>query len=533
MDDLIELVMVDFDVIMGMDWIYSCFAKLDCRNRTVRFEFPNEPVIEWKGDDVVLNGRFISYLKTTRMINKGCIYHLVWVTYINAEAPTLESVPVVNEFPGVFPDELPGIPPDREIDFVIDIMLEKLTDVVKWMEYVTFLGHVISSEGIIVDPRKISVVKNWPKSTFPTEICSFLVLAVYYKKFVEEFSTLASPLTKLTQKASKFQWFDACERSFQELKSRLTLEPGPFVRVHSVRPVQLALQVSSGILVGHSAYGLHSEQPSFSASPTPICAPPIRSFYNGDSNGLATFMDLMNRVFKPYLGSFVIVFIDDILVYSHSGEEHKQHSWILLQTLKDRQLYAKFLNDGIKVDLKKIEGGHNYSRHTLAIEIRTFLGLAGYYRHFVEGFSSVAAPLTNLTQKCVPFRWSDECEESYRKLKVSLTTAPVLVLPTGKANVVVDTLSRKAERLAIAKWKWECITMDFLVGLPWTLKKFDAIWVIVDLLIKSAHFIPVMTTYALERLAQIYIREIGRLHGVSISIILDHGTHSHCTFGDP
>ncbi|WP_368859988.1 hypothetical protein [Microbacterium sp. C7(2022)] len=75
--DLIELEMVDFYVILGMDWLHACYASVDCRTRTVKFQFPNEPVIEWKGDAMVSKGRFIFYLKARKLISKGCIYHLV------------------------------------------------------------------------------------------------------------------------------------------------------------------------------------------------------------------------------------------------------------------------------------------------------------------------------------------------------------------------------------------------------------------------------------------------------------------------
>ncbi|XP_070014059.1 uncharacterized protein [Nicotiana sylvestris] len=249
--DLIELVMVDFDAIMVMDWLYSCFAKLDCRTRTMRLEFPNDPAIEWEGDNLVPIGRFISYLKAAKKIKKEYIYHSVRVTDTNDEALSLKSVPVVNEFLNVFPDELPGIPPDREIDFGIDVMpgtqpisippyrmapaeLKGLKEQLKvssgrvyhrGAHQSSFLGHVISEEGIMVDPQKIVTVKNCPRPTTPMEIRSFLDLAGYYRKFVEGFSTLASLLTKLTQKAVKFQWSDTCKKSFQELKSRLTTTP--------------------------------------------------------------------------------------------------------------------------------------------------------------------------------------------------------------------------------------------------------------------------------------------------------------------
>ncbi|XP_075080200.1 uncharacterized protein LOC142165736 [Nicotiana tabacum] len=164
------------------------------------------------------------------MITKGCLYHLVRVIDTTAEVTSIQSVPVVNEFPDVFPDELPGIPPDRIIDFGIDVVPDtqpmsippyriapaELRELKEQLKDLLDKGFIRPS---------IEAVKSCPRPTASTEIRSFLGLAGYYRWFVEGFSTLASLLNKLTQKAVKFQWSSACERSFQELKARLTTPP--------------------------------------------------------------------------------------------------------------------------------------------------------------------------------------------------------------------------------------------------------------------------------------------------------------------
>ena len=144
----------------------------------------------------------------------------------------------------------------------------------------------------------------------------------------------------------------------------------------------------------------------------------------GLTNASAAFMDLMNRVFQSYLDRFVIVFIDDILVYSGGLEEHSEHLRIMLQTLRERQLYAKLSNcqfwldsvaflghvisaEGVSVDSQKIEAMVNWKPPKNVLEVRSFLGLAGYYRKFIEGFSRIAAPLTKLTRKDVKYDWVD------------------------------------------------------------------------------------------------------------------------------
>ena len=162
----------------------------------------------------------------------------------------------------------------------------------------------------------------------------------------------------------------------------------------------------------------------------------------------------MNKVFHPYLDQFVIIFIDDIPVYCKSVDEHTLHLQIFLQTLRNRQLYAKFskcefwLNevifqghvvsrDGIFVDPMKVEAIVNWEQPKNVSKIWSFLGLVGFYRQFVEHFSLIVAPLTRLTRKGVKYEWTEKWEQNFQELKTRLITVPVLVIPTTRVGYVV------------------------------------------------------------------------------------------------
>ncbi|GJU62308.1 putative reverse transcriptase domain-containing protein [Tanacetum coccineum] len=174
----------------------------------------------------------------------------------------------------------------------------------------------------------------------------------------------------------------------------------------------------------------------------------------GLTNAPAVFMDLMNRVCKPYLDKFVIVFIDDILIYSKNKQEHEEHLKLILELLKKEELYAKFSkcefwipkvqflghvinNQGIHMDPAKIESIKDWASPKSPTEIHQFLGLVGYYRRFIEGFSKIAKPMTKLTQKKVKFEWGHKQETAFQLLKQKLCSAPILALPEGSKDFII------------------------------------------------------------------------------------------------
>ncbi|GJW57993.1 putative reverse transcriptase domain-containing protein [Tanacetum coccineum] len=156
----------------------------------------------------------------------------------------------------------------------------------------------------------------------------------------------------------------------------------------------------------------------------------------GLTNAPTIFIDLMNRVCRPYLDKFVIVFIDDILIYSKTQEEN----------IREVQLLGHVINgNGIHVDPSKIEAIKNWKAPRTPIEVRLFLGLDGYYRRFIENFYKIAKSLTILTQKCKVFDWGEEHELAFQTLKDKLCNAPVLALPDGPEDFVSSIKDRHTD----------------------------------------------------------------------------------------
>ena len=424
--DLIVLEMKDFQVILGMDWLAKYCATIDCKKKIVRFHPPGQEEFVFRSSSEKKTCPIISAMKAMKMINKGCVAYLACVVDTSIEQKSKpEDIPVVNEFLDVFPEDLPGLPPDREIEFVIDLL-----------------------------PGTAPISKA-PYRMAPSELKELKVQLqeLLEKDFIRpSFSPWGAPVLFVKKKDGTLR---LCI-DYRELNKVTIKNKYPLPRIDDLFDQLQGASVFSKIDLrsGYHQLKIKKEDIHKTAFRTRYGHYEFLVMPFGLTNAPAAFMDLMNRVFKNFLDQFVIVFIDDILVYSRSKEEHEEHLRIVLQTLRKNRLYAKFKKcefwleqvaflghviskKGISVDPGKIEAVSNWPRPTNVHEVRSFLGLAGYYRRFVEGFSKIASSLTMLTRKNVKFQWSDACEKSFQELKRRLVTAPVLTIPSGSGGFVV------------------------------------------------------------------------------------------------
>nr|GFA43849.1 putative reverse transcriptase domain-containing protein [Tanacetum cinerariifolium] len=295
-----------------------------------------------------------------------------------------------------------------------------------WIPKVQFLGHVIDSRGIHVDPTKIESVKNWASPKSPTKIHQFLRLAGKrrFYRILRCFkqrvgSCVDAKREALPTRQVKFQ-IDLVPGAAPVARAPYRLAPS---RMKDLSEQLKELSDKGFIRHSSSPWGapvlfVKKKDGWFRITRYDHYEFQVMPF--GLTNAPAVFMDLVNRVYKPYLDKFVIVFIDDILIYSKDEKEHEEHLMAILELIKKEELYAKFSK--CEFWFPKVQFlGHVIDKQ----------GLAGYYRRFIEEFLKIAKPMTKLTQKKVKFEWGDKQEAAFQLLKQKLCSAPILALPKG------------------------------------------------------------------------------------------------------
>ncbi|GJV81835.1 putative nucleotidyltransferase, ribonuclease H [Tanacetum coccineum] len=430
--DLMPVEMGTYDVIIGMDWLTKYQAVIDCAKKIVRIPFGSEILI-FHGDGsrnkrgTRLN--IISCTKAQKYVLQGCHVFLAHITVKEtgdkSKKKQLEDVPIVKNFPEVFPEDLPGLPPTRQVEFHIDLV-----------------------------PGAAPVARA-PYRLAPSEMKELAdqLQELSDKGFIRPSSSpWGAPVLFVKKKDGSLRM---CI-DYRELNKLTVKNRYPLPRIDDLFDQLQGSSVYSKIDLrsGYHQLRVREEDISKTAFRTRYGHYEFQVMPFGLTNAPAVFMDLMNRVCKPYLDKFVIVFIDDILIYSKSKQEHEEHLKIILELLKKEELYAKFSkcefwipkvqflghvidNKGIHVDPAKIESVKDWASPKTPTEIRQFLGLAGYYRRFIEGFSKIAKPMTKLTQKKVKFEWGDKQEAAFQLLKQKLCSAPILALPEGSEDFIV------------------------------------------------------------------------------------------------
>ena len=422
---LIPMDLEGFDVVIGMDWLSSNRAEILCAKKLVRIPIPAGGYVIAYGEKSPGTLSLISVLKARKCLAKGCAAFLAHVVETSSKKAVLSEVEVVRDYADVFPDELPGLPPPRQIEFHIDLV-----------------------------PGAAPIAKA-PYRLAPSEMKEIMtqLQELLEKGFIRPSSSpWGAPVLFVKKKDGSMRM---CI-DYRELNKVTVKNKYPLPRIDDLFDQLQGANFFSKIDLrsGYHQVRVRDQDIPKTAFRTRYGHYEFLVMPFGLTNAPAIFMDLMNRVCRPFLDKSVIVFIDDILVYSRTIEDHRRHLREVLDTLRKEKLYAKFSKcefwlrevqflghlvgmDGIKVDPAKIEAVKKWETPKTPTEIRSFLGLAGYYRRFIQDFSKIATPLTKLTRKTEPFVWSGKQEEAFLTLKNLLCEAPILSLPEGNEDFVV------------------------------------------------------------------------------------------------
>uniref|UniRef100_A0A6N2KN05 Integrase catalytic domain-containing protein n=1 Tax=Salix viminalis TaxID=40686 RepID=A0A6N2KN05_SALVM len=451
---------------------------------------------------------------------------------------------------------------------------------------VTFLGHVILAEGVFVDPQKVEEVLKWERPTSITEIRSFLGLAGYYRRFIEGFSLIATPLTQLTRKNKKWVWSEECERSFQELKRRLTTAPmltlpsgtEGFVVYSDASGKGLGcVLMQHGKVIAYASRQLKTHEVNYPVHDLELAAVVFalkiwRHYLYGsrtqiftDHKSLKYLMSQKELNMRQRRWVELIKDYDCTIEY-HPGKANvvadalsrKNKATLEGATVGEERHLAKLKKMGANLEVN-VGGGlvvqllvrPTYREQILQAQFQDEVG--SKIRRNVEAGEEMKFRIANDGSLMmgqilyVPYDGTikrmvlQEAHESkfsiypgstkmYRDLKL------LYWWPNMKREIaeyvskcrICQQVKVEHQRppgplqpLQIPKLKWEMITMDFVLGFPKGRKGNDAIWVVVDRLMKSALFLPIKMTDSVDKLAKIYISEVVRLHGILVSIVSD------------
>ncbi|KAI3821446.1 hypothetical protein L1987_09014 [Smallanthus sonchifolius] len=662
--DLLPVELGSFDIVIGMDWLSKKRVEIVCFEKIVRIPLPSGEILPIQGERCRMMLKTINCMKAHKYLRKGYCAFLAHIVEKKPEERRLDDIPIVRDYSEVFPEDLPGLQPSRQVEFRIDLV-----------------------------PGAAPVARA-PYRLAPSEMqeLSSQLQELLDKGFIRpSFSPWGAPVLFVKKKNGTFRMcIDYRELNKLTIKNRY-----PLPRIDDLFD---QLQGSSF----YSKIDLRSGYHQLKIQEEDIPKTAFRTRYGhyeflvmpfGLTNAPAIFMDLMNRVCKPYLDKFVIVFIDDILIYSRTKEEHAHHLKLILELLWNEKLYAKFSKcefwirevhflghvinkKGIHVDPTKIEAIKNWEAPRTPTEREKVIAYASrqlkvHEKNYTTHDLELGAVVFTLKiwrhylygTKCTIFTDHKSLQHIFNQKELNMRQRRWVELLNdydcdikyhlGKANVIADALSRKERvktlrvralgltihaslttqiRMAqqevikeeniqnealrgvikqlepnsddtlyfmnriwvpcfgnlrelvmdeshksrysihpgsdkmykdlkelywwpnmkgeiaiyvskyltcskvkaehrkpsgllqqpeIPQWKWEQISMDFITKLPKASSGYDTIWVIVDRLKKSGHFLPIKETDKTEKLAKLYIKEIVARHGVPISIISD------------
>ncbi|GJY09257.1 putative reverse transcriptase domain-containing protein [Tanacetum coccineum] len=515
--DLMPIELGTFDVIIGMDWFVKHDAVIVCGEKVVRIPCGNKTLVV-EGDKGGSRLKIISCIKARKYVEQGCHLFLSHVTKKKSKEKQLEDVPIIRDFPEVFPEELPGLPPPRQVEFRIDL---------------------------------VSGVAPVARAPYRLALSEMRKLSIQLQELLEKgFIRLSSspwgaPVLFVKKKDGSFRM---CI-DYRELNKLTVKNRYPLPRIDDLFDQLQGFGVYSKIDLRSGYHQLHIKEEDI-----PITA--FRTQYGhfefqvmmfGLTNAPVVFMDLMNRVCKPYLDKFVIVFIDDILVYSKDEKEHRRHLKIILELLKKERFapilalpegtedfvvyydaslkgYGAVLMQREKVityasqQLKVHE--ENYATHDLELGAVVFgLRLRDLVMHESHKSKySIHPGSDKMYQDLKLLYW-------WPNMKAYFATYVSKCLTCAKVKAKHQKSSGLLQQPEILVWKWERITMDFVSGLPRTPSGYDTIWVIIDRLTKSANFLPMKKMDSIKKLTQLYLKEVVCSHGVPVSIISDQDNH--------